>query len=56
VPHRLNQEERLAFNIARDKAFLTLKGSGYRRERKGSPLGTVPTALALPAPAAISNF
>jgi len=38
VPHRLNAEERLAFNIARERGFVTLKGSGYRKERKGSPL------------------
>lgn len=41
VPHRLNAEERLQYNIARDRGFLTLKGSGYRRERKGSPLANI---------------
>jgi hypothetical protein len=41
VPHRLNVEERQTYNIARQKGFLTLKGSGYRRERKGSPLANI---------------
>ena len=41
VPHRLNQDERLQYNIAKERGFLTLKGSGYRRERKGSPLANI---------------
>jgi hypothetical protein len=42
VPHRLNQEERDAYNLARDKGYLTVRGSGgYRRERKGSPLANI---------------
>ena len=41
IPHRLNVEERAAYNIAQQKGFLTLKGSGYRRERKGSPLANI---------------
>lgn len=41
IPHRLNAEERAAYNIAQQKGFLTLKGSGYRRERKGSPLANI---------------
>jgi len=39
TPHRLNAEERRAFEIARNvKHFLEVRGTGYRRERKGSPL------------------
>lgn len=39
VPHRLNQEERVQYDIATSKnGFLTVNGSGYRRERKGAPL------------------
>lgn len=41
VPHRLNQEERQLYTLARAKGFLTLRGSGYRRERKGSPLANI---------------
>lgn len=41
VPHRLNQDERQQYNIAKERGFLTLKGSGYRRERKGSPLANI---------------
>ena len=39
VPHRLNEAERLAWELAKRRYFVTLAGSGYRRERKGSPLG-----------------
>lgn len=39
VPHRLNVEERQAYETAVQKGFLTLNSNlGYRRERKGSPL------------------
>ena len=41
VCHRVNEEERKAFDIAMTKGFLTLKGSGYRKERKGSPLANI---------------
>lgn len=41
VPHRLNQEERQAFNIAKERGFLTIKGTGYRKERKGAPLANI---------------
>lgn len=34
VPHRLNAEERKAYDLAKSKGVLTLSGSGYRRERK----------------------
>lgn len=38
VPHRLNEAERLAWELAKRRNFVVLSGSGYRRERKGSPL------------------
>lgn len=38
IPHRLNAEERQQYDIAKQKGFLTLRGTGYRKERKGSPL------------------
>ena len=41
IPHRLNQEERIQYNIAKEKGFLTIKSTGYRRERKGSPLANI---------------
>lgn len=41
IPHRLNNEEREAYKLARQRGYLTLKGSGYRRERKGSPLANI---------------
>ena len=41
IPHRLNAEERKSFELAKRKGVLTIKGSGYRRERKGSPLANI---------------
>lgn len=41
VCHRLNQDERKAYDIALQKGYLTLKGTGYRKERKGSPLANI---------------
>ena len=41
VPHRLNSEERQQYELAQQKGFLTLAGSGYRRERKGAPLANI---------------
>lgn len=39
VPHRLNADEQAAFTRAREShGFLTVRGSGARRERKGAPL------------------
>ena len=39
VPHRLNQDERFLFELARrTKGFLELDGSGYRSQRRDSPL------------------
>ncbi|KAL6756072.1 hypothetical protein V8C86DRAFT_3136977 [Haematococcus lacustris] len=41
VPHRLNAEERVLYNAAKKKGFLAVRGSGYRKERKGHPLPNV---------------
>jgi hypothetical protein len=41
VPHRLNAEERKQYDLARQRNYLSLRGSGYRRERKGSPLANI---------------
>jgi hypothetical protein len=52
VCHRLNQEERKLFELAKKKScgsncggvyssFLTVRGNGYRRNRKGSPLHNI---------------
>lgn len=38
VPHRLDAAEAAAFARARAAGFLTVRGSGVRRARKGSPL------------------
>jgi hypothetical protein len=38
VCHRLNQEERKLYDLARQAGYLTIRGTGYRKERKGSPL------------------
>jgi len=41
VPHRLNQEERVEFDVAKKKQFVALRGSGYRKERGDSPLANI---------------
>ena len=38
IPHRLNQDERQLYNQAKKNLYLIIKGTAYRRERKGSPL------------------
>lgn len=38
VPHRLNQDEKLAFALATKVGYAVVHGRGQRRERKGSPL------------------
>ncbi len=35
---RLNAEEQVVYSAAKKKGFLVVKGTGYRKERKGSPL------------------
>ncbi|GMH74499.1 hypothetical protein TrLO_g15849 [Triparma laevis f. longispina] len=41
VPHRLNSEERAEFERSERRGYLRIDGTGYRRERKGSPLANV---------------
>ena len=41
VCHRLNENEQEAFGRAERLGFVTLEGTGYRRGRKGSPLGNI---------------
>ncbi|GMI14761.1 hypothetical protein TrVE_jg7324 [Triparma verrucosa] len=41
VPHRLNSEERAEFERSERRGYLRIDGTGYRRERKGSPLCNV---------------
>ena len=36
--HRLNREERQIFDRAKRDGYLTVRGNGYRKERKGSPV------------------
>lgn len=38
VCHRLNAQERKLYDLAKRYNFLTVKGSGIRRARKGSPI------------------
>jgi hypothetical protein len=38
VCHRLNQDERKLYDLAKQAGYLTVRGTGYRKERKGSPL------------------
>lgn len=33
--------ERKAFDVAKDRGYLTIRGTGYRKERKGSPLANI---------------
>ena len=41
VPHRLNSEERIEWEIAKKKKFLVLRGTGWRKERGDSPLANI---------------
>ena len=38
VPHRLNEEERILFDRARQKGFLEVAGSAWRSQRREAPL------------------
>ncbi len=38
VPHRLNEDERKLYDLARRKGFVAMGGSGWRAERAGAPL------------------
>ena len=39
--HRLNQEERRLYELAKVCNFITVRANGYRKERKGSPLQNI---------------
>lgn len=38
VPHRLNNDERLKFDLALQRGFVEIDGSGWRSQRRDSPL------------------
>mmetsp|Transcript_24030 Transcript_24030/g.78177 ORF Transcript_24030/g.78177 Transcript_24030/m.78177 type:complete len:299 (-) Transcript_24030:898-1794(-) len=38
VPHRLNEDERILYDMARRKGFIEVAGSGWRKQRRGAPL------------------
>jgi len=38
VPHRLNSDERVLYDLARRKGFLEIAGSGWRKQRSDAPL------------------
>jgi len=38
ICHRLNTQERKLYELAKRSGFLTVRGTGYRKERKGSPV------------------
>lgn len=38
VPHRLNEEERFLYDMAKRKGFVEVGGSGWRKQRRGAPL------------------
>lgn len=46
VCHRLNEMERKEFDLAKQRGYLQLRGTGYRKERKGSPLANIHRQLA----------
>jgi len=41
VPHRLNADERVEFNLAKKRKYLLMRGSGWRHERGDSPLANL---------------
>jgi hypothetical protein len=41
VCHRLNADERAEWDLAKKRGYLVLRGTGYRKERKGSPLSNI---------------
>ena len=38
IPHRLNEDERVLYDLARGKGFVEIGGSGWRKQRSDSPL------------------
>ena len=41
VPHRLNEKERVEFDLAKKRKFVCLRGTGWRAERGDSPLANI---------------
>ncbi|KAG1671054.1 hypothetical protein FOA52_000725 [Chlamydomonas sp. UWO 241] len=41
IPHRLNADEKGTYAAAKKKGFLTVRGTGFRKERKGNPLPNI---------------
>jgi|MDTB01.1.fsa_nt_gb hypothetical protein len=41
VPHRLNEKERVEFDLAKKRKFVSLRGTGWRAERGDSPLANI---------------
>jgi hypothetical protein len=41
VPHRLNASERKEWELAKKRAFVLLRGTGWRKERGDSPLANI---------------
>jgi hypothetical protein len=41
IPHRLNSDERPVFETAKKKGYLQVRGTGYRKGRKGHPLPNI---------------
>ena len=41
VPHRLNEKERVEFDLAKKRRFVSLRGTGWRAERGDSPLANI---------------
>jgi len=41
VPHRLNNAERIEWDLAKSRKFLQLRGTGWRKERGDSPLANI---------------
>ena len=41
VPHRLNEKERIEFDLAKKRRYVSLRGTGWRAERGDSPLANI---------------
>eukprot|EP00775_Hariotina_reticulata_P007501 gene7501-7711_t len=41
IPHRLNADERPVYEAAKKKGYLQVRGTGYRKGRKGNPLPNI---------------
>ena len=50
IPHRLNSDERPVYEAAKKKGYLQVRGTGYRKGRKGHPLPNIYRQVGDPAP------